>query len=71
MFYKFKLKGHLDSKWCAWLATESITNETGGNSCFISNIKDQSALFGLLRKIRDMGLPLLSMNICYETEGEK
>jgi hypothetical protein len=68
--YQIKLKGHLDSSWSQWLNNLSITHEQDGVTRLAGPIPDQSALHGLLIKIRDLGLPLLSVN-CISTGQEE
>jgi hypothetical protein len=68
--YQIKVKGHLDSSWSQWLNDLSITHEEDGVTLLAGPIADQSALHGLLIKIRDLGLPLLSVN-CIHTDQEK
>jgi hypothetical protein len=67
--YQIKVKGHLDSSWSQWLNDLSITHEQDGVTRLVGPIPDQSALHGLLIKIRDLGLPLLSVN-CIKTDQE-
>ena len=60
--YQIRLKGHLGSQWADWFDGLSITREANGETLLTGPIADQPALHGLLRKIRDLGLPLLSVN---------
>jgi hypothetical protein len=62
MVYQIRIKGHLDSQWKDWFGNLGITLEDNGNTLLTGPVVDQSALYGLLRKIRDLGLPLLSVN---------
>lgn len=57
--YKIRLKGHLDSKWKDWFGGLNITLEDAGNTLLSGPVADQAALYGLLRKARDLGMPLL------------
>ena len=59
--YEIRLKGHLDSRWAAWFDGLSLTNETDGTTINCGPVADQSALHGLLQKVRDLGLPLVSV----------
>jgi hypothetical protein len=59
--YEIRLKGHLDSRWAAWFDGLSLTNETDGTTIICGPVVDQSALHGLLQKVRDLGLPLVSV----------
>jgi hypothetical protein len=59
--YEIRLKGHLGSRWVAWFDGFTITNEDDGTSVIRGEVVDQSALHGLLHKVRDAGLPLVSV----------
>jgi hypothetical protein len=59
--YEIRIKGHLDDRWAKWFGGLTITLEEGGDT-LLSGQADQSALHGLLKKVRDLGLPLLSVN---------
>jgi hypothetical protein len=59
--YELRLKGHLDSRWAAWFDGLTLTNESDGTTLIRGQVVDQAALYGLLQKIRDMGLPLVSV----------
>ena len=60
--YEIRLKGHLDSRWSAWFDGLSLTNESDGTTIIHGPVADQAALYGLLQKTRDLGLPLISVN---------
>ena len=60
-WYKIRLKGHLDTRWAAWFDGLSLTNESDGTTLIQGPIADQAALHGLLQKVRDVGLPLVSV----------
>jgi hypothetical protein len=68
--YQIKVKGHLDSSWSQWLNDLSITHEEDGVTRLVGPLADQAALHGLLIKIRDLGLPLLSVN-CISADQEE
>jgi hypothetical protein len=59
--YEIRIKGHLDSRWAAWFDGLSLTNESDGTSVIQGQVVDQAALHGLLQKVRDVGLPLISV----------
>ena len=59
--YEIRLKGHLDSRWAAWFDGLSLTNESDGTTIIGGPVADQAALYGLLQKVRDLGLPLVSV----------
>jgi len=61
--YQFRLKGHLDKSWAEWLNDMSIDQRRDGTTAITGHVADQAALFGLLSRIRDLRLPLLSVNI--------
>jgi hypothetical protein len=61
-FYKIRLKGHLDSEWTDWFEGLIVTLEEDGNTLLSGPVTDQAALHGLLKKIRDLGMPLLSVS---------
>ncbi len=62
MVYQFRIKGHLGQQWINWFQGLTITLEEDGNTLLNGPVIDQSALHGILKKIRDLGMPLLSVN---------
>ena len=62
MVYQIRFKGHLDPRWTDWFGGLTITLEEDGNTLLSGLVVDQAALFGLLKKVRDLGMPLLSVN---------
>ena len=60
--YEIRLKGHLDSRWTAWFDGLTLTHESDGTTLIHGLVADQAALHGLLQKVRDLGLPLISVN---------
>jgi hypothetical protein len=62
MLYEIRVKGHLDERWADWFGGLTITLEEGGNTLLTGPVIDQAALYGLLRKVRDSGMSLLSVN---------
>ena len=59
--YEIRLKGHLDSRWAAWFDGMSLINESDGMTVIRGPMIDQTALHGLLQKLRDLNLPLVSV----------
>ena len=60
--YQIRIKGHLDDRWVTWFSGLTITWEANGNTRLTGVVVDQAALHGLLRKVRDLGLPLIAVN---------
>ena len=60
--YRIRVRGSLDGDWSDWFDDLTVTSDAGdGNTTISGPIPDQAALHGLLAKIRDLGLPLLSV----------
>lgn len=59
--YKIRIKGHLDSQWTDWFEGLTITLQDNGETLLTGPVIDQAALHGLLKKIRDLGLTLISI----------
>jgi hypothetical protein len=62
LLYQIRIKGHLGRPWMEWFDGLSITLEEDGNTLLTGPVVDQAALHGLLKKVRDLGMPLLSVN---------
>lgn len=60
--YQIRVQGHLGSEWTDWFGGLSITLEDNGETLLRGPVVDQAALHGLLRKVRDLGMLLLSVN---------
>ena len=60
--YEIRVKGHLDGRWAAWFDGLSLSHESDGTTVMVGPIADQAALHGLLQRVRDLGLPLVSVN---------
>ena len=59
--YEIRLKGHLDTRWAAWFDGLTLTHQSDGTTVIHGPVVDQAALHGLLQKVRDVGLPLVSV----------
>ena len=60
--YEIRVKGHLDARWAAWFDGLTLTHGSDGTTVIHGPVADQAELHGLLQKIRDLGLPLISVN---------
>lgn len=61
MVYQIKVRGQLGLQWADWFEGMTVTSEDDGNTLLTGEVVDQAALHGLFRKVRDLGLPLLSV----------
>ena len=59
--YVIRVKGHLDVRWATWFDGMSLANEADGTTTIQGPVVDQAALHGLLQKLRDVGIPLISL----------
>jgi hypothetical protein len=60
MIYQIRIKGHLDRGWTDWFGGLTITLEDNGDTLLTGPVVDQAALHGLLKRVRDLGMPLIS-----------
>jgi hypothetical protein len=62
VLYQIRVQGHLGSQWTDWFEGLTITLEEDGDTLLTGPVVDQAALYGLLKKVRDLGLPLVSVS---------
>jgi hypothetical protein len=60
--YAIRIQGHLEARWADWFDGMRLTHDSDGTTVIQGPVADQAALHGLLRRVRDLGLPLLSVN---------
>ena len=60
--YQIKIRGHLGRQWTDWFGGFAITLDPNGDTLLTGRVVDQAALFGLLRTLRDLGIPLISVS---------
>ena len=65
--YQIRLEGHLEPEWSSWFAGLEISLEPNGETVLTGCVADQAALHGLIKKVRDIGIPLLSIQRITET----
>jgi hypothetical protein len=59
--YELRVEGHLQDRWSDWLGGLAIHRQDDGTTLLVGPVVDQAALYGLINRIRDLGLPLLSV----------
>ncbi len=62
VYYEIRLQGQLNARWADWFDGLTLAQEESGNTLLSGPLADQSALHGILKKVRDLGLTLLSVN---------
>ena len=67
--YRFRVRGHLDDRWSDWFGGLAIHLQEDGTAVLIGPVVDQAALHGVIIRIRDLGLPLLSVRRVVEAYG--
>jgi hypothetical protein len=69
--YQLRVNGHLDQHWSSWFGDLTLTHEDDGTTCLTGAITDQAQLHGLLTKIRDLGVTLISVEAVDVTTTER
>ncbi len=67
--YRFQIKGHLDDRWSDWLGGLAIHLQEDGTTVLVGPVVDQAALYGVIIRIRDLGLTLLSVSTLQKGES--
>lgn len=65
-FYEIRVDGYLDAQWQDWFDGLTVTREEDGTTLLFGPVPDQPALYGILRRVRDLGLPLVSVTLLSE-----
>jgi hypothetical protein len=63
LVYQIRIKGHLGQQWRDWFEGLTITLAEGGDTLLTGPVVDQAALYGLIKKVRDLGMPLVSVSL--------
>ena len=61
--YELRVEGHLDDHWTSWFDDLTLTHEKDGTTTLLALVPDQAALHGLLAKVRDIGVTLISVEV--------
>ena len=67
--YQIRVRGRLDDRWSDWLGGLAIQRQEDGTTLLVGQVVDQAALHGVIARIRDLGLPLLSLKLCVKPHG--
>lgn len=67
-YYEIRIKGHLDESWADWFNGLAITHKANGETLLSGSLPDQAALHGVLNRLRDLSIQLISVNLI---EGEE
>jgi hypothetical protein len=72
-YYEIRIKGHLDESWTDWFDGMTICHEDNGETLLTGSLPDQAALHGVLNRLRDLGIQLISVNLVEDVQvpGEK
>ncbi|MDJ0333966.1 hypothetical protein QMG83_01895 [Salinibacterium sp. G-O1] len=68
--YEIRLRGQLDQRWSDWFEGFTLTNQTDGTTTLTGHVTDQAALHGLLRRVGDLGVTLISLNVTHNSKEE-
>ena len=69
--YEIKVEGHLGARWAAWFDGLAITSGDDGTTVLRGSVIDQAALHGLLQRLRDIGIPLISLTPIEDSASER
>lgn len=61
VIYEIRIEGYLGQQWARWFGSVTMTREDSGHTLLTCPVVDQAALYGLLKKVRDLGMPLVSV----------
>ena len=67
--YRIRVRGHLDGRWSDWIGGLAIHLQEDGTTVLVGPVVDQAALHGVIIRIRDLGLPLLSVKRAVKPHG--
>ena len=67
--YRIRVRGHLHNRWSEWFGGLAVQRQEDGTTVLVGPVVDQAALHGVIIRIRDLGLPLLSVKRCVEPHG--
>ena len=71
MSYEFRVEGHLDDHWSAWLGDLTLTRHPDGTTTFTVPVADQAQLYGFLARLRDIGATLLSVHVVTQVRASE
>ena len=69
--YQIRLKGHLGREWTDWFGGMAVALTADGDTLLTGTVADQAALHGVLRKVRDVGIPLISVNEIRQDQSQE
>lgn len=69
--YAIRVKGHLDQRWADWFEGLAFTHDSDGTTLLEGPLADQAALHGVLNKIRDLGLPIISVQLSVPKQAKE